>query len=250
MRAPVRLPPARSVAAVLAVLAGVASPLLIGACTGSGSTTGSSVSGPPGTDPVSPDTTMFTEPSTTHPTTTSSTSTSSTSTSTTSSTTSTTSTTSTLPGRGLVPFLADGSAVPPLPLSTAQAIYEAIGRGDDESLRALIIRGRLRANVVSPGNDDLVTRMRAEAADGTGTPLADIRRILETPAAVTADGAVVWPGVAVKEPATWDAADEEVLRALGFGPDAIAATRAKGKYVDERIVISAEGTWTGFLVGN
>ena len=246
MRAPVRLPPARSVAAVLAVLAGVASPLLIGACTGSGSTTGSSVSGPPGTDPVSPDTTMFTEPSTTHPTTTSSTSTSSTSTSTTSSTTST----STLPGRGLVPFLADGSAVPPLPLSTAQAIYEAIGRGDDESLRALIIRGRLRANVVSPGNDDLVTRMRAEAADGTGTPLADIRRILETPAAVTADGAVVWPGVAVKEPATWDAADEEVLRALGFGPDAIAATRAKGKYVDERIVISAEGTWTGFLVGN
>ena len=158
MRAPLRFPPAKSVAAALAVLAGVASPLLIGACTGSGSTTGSSVSGPPVTDPVSPDTTMFTEPSTTHPTTTSSTSTSSTSTSTTSSTT------STLPGRGLVPFLTDGSAVPPLPLSTAQAIYEAIGRGDDESLRALIIRGRLRANVqtISWNRLRLIDRVKKE----------------------------------------------------------------------------------------
>ncbi len=169
---------------------------------------------------------------------------------TTSSSTSTTSTGTTLPGRGLVSFLQDGTPVPPLPMATAEAIYAAIGAGNDDALRALIIKGKLRATVVGPGNNDLVTRMRAEGASGVGTPLADIRRLLEAPATTTQDGSVVWPGVAVKDPATWDSADEEVLATLGFSPEAIAATKAKGKYVDERMVISAEGIWTGFLVGN
>ena len=228
----------------------MASTVAVTACTKSKSTTDpvTVVSTPLPTESLPPDTAPVTVPETlpvepvTEPSTIAET--------TTSSSTSTTTTSTTLPGRGLVSFLQDGSAVPPLPLATAQAIYAAIGSGNDDALRALIIKGKLRATVVEPGNKDLVTRMRAEAASGVGTSLADIRRLLEAPAASTEDGSVVWPGVAVKDPATWDSADEEVLAALGFSPEAIAATKAKGKYVDERLVISAEGVWTGFLVGN
>ncbi len=228
----------------------VTSTAAVTACTKSKSTTDpvTVVSGPIPTDSLPPDTVPVTVPDTvpvepvTEPSTIAET--------TTSSSTSTTTTSTTLPGRGLVSILQNGSPVPLLPMATAQAMYAAIGSGNDDALRALIIKGKLRATVVGPGNSDLVTRMRAEAASGVGTPMADIRRLLEAPATTTEDGSVVWPGVAVKDPATWDSADEGVLATLGFSPEAIAATKAKGKYVDERIVISADGIWTGFLVGN
>lgn len=234
----------------LSAVFAVTSMAAVTACTNSKSNSDpvTVVSAPDPNDSLTPDTVAVTVPETvpvepvTEPSTTAET--------TTSSSTSTTTTSTTLPGRGLVSFLQDGSAVPPLALNTAQAIYAAIGSANDTALRELIIKGELRATVVGPGKGDLVTRMRAEAASGVGTPMADIRRLLEAPAATIADGSVVWPGVAVKDPATWDSADEEVLAALGFSPEAIAATKAKGKYVDERMVISAEGVWTGFLVGN
>jgi len=221
----------------------VAAAFALAGCTSSGtsespSTAGDSTVAEVATVPFTEPAASTTEATTTQPTTTLP-----------ATTTSSTTTTSTLPGRGLAATLADGSPVPAPAFVTAQAIYAAIGSGDDEALRSVMKAGSLRVNVVPPGDGDLVDRMRATAAAGDGDPLMAIRRILEAPAALDADGSVVWPGVAVKQPALWDAADEATLTGLGFDPAQIAATRAKGKYLDERIVIAADGRWTGFRIG-
>lgn len=224
-----------------AVLAAAA--VTVAGCTSSGSSKSPSTAGDstvanvgtvPFTEPAAPTTeATTTQPTTTLPAT----------------TTSSTTTTSTLPGRGLAAALADGSPVPAPALATAQAIYAAIGSGDDEALRTVIKAGSLRVNVVPPGDGDLVQRMRAAASAGESDPLMAIRRLLEAPAGLAADGSVVWPGVAVKQPALWDAADEATLAELGFDQSQIAATRAKGTYLDERVVIAADGRWTGFRIG-
>lgn len=124
-----------------------------------------------------------------------------------------------------------------------------MGAGDDTALQAIIDSGALRTNVVQPGSDKLVVRLRAQAADGDGDSLLDIHRVLELPSAMDSAGNVVWPAVAVKDPTLWDSSDEAMLSALGFSPDDIAASRLKGRYLDKRIVISAAGEWTSYRIG-
>ena len=153
----------------------------------------------------------------------------------------------TLPNKGaavLVP--ADGSAIPTAVTDTVSRIYLAALRHDYRDLRAILGDSRFRYGPLGEGKT--VDRWKEEVTEGRD-PLARVVRLLEYAPGVSPKGTIVWPYVAVKDPATWDAADEAVLRELGFNDAQIAATRIKGRYLDDRLTFELDGTWTGFVNG-
>ena len=201
--------------------------------------------------------------STTEPATTSTTSTSTTSTSTSTTSTSTTvagPTTSTIPGdgpsdttlphgSGVVATAFDGTAVAAPILATAQQVYDAALSHYFGAMRVLV-RGdgtkRFRTGYTS-GNP--VDRWKDAIETGTDDPLARMIALLETTPGVTGDGQVVYPYLALKDPKTWDAADDAAAMSLGFSAESIAATKLKGRYLDQRLVFGADGQWRAFDIG-
>ena len=194
---------------------------------------------------VAPTTTVLTVPETAatipEPTTT-------TSTSTTTTTTTTTIPVSTIPhGAGPVTELVDGGSVDPDVAVTAKNVYDAAVAHNYLRLAEIIGDNRFRWGFV--GERKPADAWKAQFEEGRGDELARIAALLDTKPATDDRGNTVWPYVALKEPETWDAADEAELLRLGFNPENILDTKAKGRYVDYRLIIDPTGRWTAFGVG-
>ena len=173
-------------------------------------------------------------------------------TTTTTSTTSTTTTTllppTTIPhGAGPILKLDDGSEIDAAAKVTAQQIYDAAIIHDYVRLAEIIGENRFRWGFVGDRRPGEAWKAQFDA--GKGDELARIVALLDAPAAVDDRGNTVWPYLAIKDPATWDADDEAQLARLGFNPENIIDTKAKGRYVDYRLVIDPTGRWTAFGVG-
>lgn len=203
--------------------------------TGAGDAGTTAQASPPEVSTTIPTTTMLT------------TSTSTTTTSTTTTSTTTTTTTTTIPhGPSVATALADGTPIPPAVLSSVQAIYAAALVHDYDRLRTLVSKN-FRSDLL--GAADPVAGWQQAFLDGDPDPLARLVRLLETPPGQDDRGNIVYPYVAIKAPESWDGTDEGVLAGLGFDADTIAATKAKGRYLDERVVFLADGTWRAFAPG-
>lgn len=178
---------------------------------------------------------------------------STTSTSTTSTSTTSTTSTSTIPpttivhGAGPVLEIYEGGGVNPAVAATASSVYEAAISHNYTRLTEIIGDNRFRWGFV--GERKPADAWKAQFDAGNGDELARIAAILDTKPAIDERGNTVWPYMSLKDPATWDAADEAELARLGFNPENILDTKAKGRYVDYRLVIDPTGQWTAFGVG-
>jgi hypothetical protein len=141
----------------------------------------------------------------------------------------------------------DGSVIDPEAAATAKLVYEAAISHNYGGLAQLIGDTRFRWGFVGQRKPGDVWRKQFE--DGQGDELARIANLLDSKPGIDSRGNVVWPYVALKDPATWDATDEAELARLGFNPENISDTKAKGRYVDYRLVIDPTGQWTAFGVG-
>lgn len=136
-------------------------------------------------------------------------------------------------------------SIPEAARATAERLYRALVIGDEATIRTLASVGPVRTNVGGEGTDPLA-RWRADPA---GDLTVVLLRLLETTPALDGDGNVVWPGLAVKAPDTWDPRDEADLARLGFPPNVVAAVMSKRRYLDRRIVITPRGVWREFRIG-
>ena len=150
-------------------------------------------------------------------------------------------------GDGVARNLADGTPVSELVLSTANSIYSAAIIHNYDGLRDIIGDRRFRWGFVGERGPTKAWKEQFDA--GGSDELARIVKLLELPPGRDARGGTVWPAVALKEPAEWTLEDEAVLAKLGFNPEDIDQTRSKGRYVDYKLVIDANGLWTAFGVG-
>ena len=156
----------------------------------------------------------------------------------------------TLPhGAGVTTKQIDGTDVPTAVVAAANEVYAAALLHYFGALRPLVARdgkSRFRTGYTT-GN--AVDRWKRIIDDGNSDPLARMVALLESTPGVTNDGQVVYPYLALKDPATWDANDDAAAAALGFTPESIAATKAKGRYLDVRLVFGADGEWRAFDIG-
>lgn len=141
----------------------------------------------------------------------------------------------------------DGIEIDPAAAATARSIYNAAIVHDYDLLSSIIGDNRFRWGFVGDRKPTESWKERFEA--GEGDELARILALLDTKPAVDDRGNTIWPYLAVKDPITWDVADEVELARLGFNPENILDTRAKGRYVDYRLIIDETGRWTAFGVG-
>ncbi len=225
---------------------GMSAAILAGCTSGAGST--DTTAAPASSEAPVPETAATVpEPATVPPTT----STSTTSTSTTSTTS--TSTTSTVPpttivhGAGPQVEVYGGGAVSAEAAATVKDIYEAAIAHNYRRLAAIIGDNRFRWGFVGDRKPSDVWKTQFD--EGRGDELARIVALLDTKPGVDENGNTVWPYLALKDPATWDAADELELTRLGFNPENILDTKAKGRYVDYRLIVDLTGRWTAFGVG-
>jgi hypothetical protein len=150
-------------------------------------------------------------------------------------------------GDGVVRNLADGTPISESVLSTANSIYSAAIIHNYDGLRDIIGDRRFRWGFLGERGP---TKAWKEQFDAGGTDeLARMAQLLELAPAKDARGGTVWPAVALKDPKDWTLEDEAVLAKLGFNPEDIDQTRSKGRYVDTKLVIDANGIWTAFGVG-
>ncbi len=150
-------------------------------------------------------------------------------------------------GDGVARSLADGTPISESVLSTANSIYSAAIIHNYDGLRDIIGDRRFRWGFLGERGP---TKAWKEQFDTGGTDeLARMAKILEIAPGKDARGATVWPAVALKDPSEWTLEDEAVLAKLGFNPEDIDQTRSKGRYVDTKLVIDANGLWTAFGVG-
>ncbi len=150
-------------------------------------------------------------------------------------------------GNGVARNFADGTPISESVLATANSIYGAAIIHNYDGLRDIIGDRRFRWGILGERGP---TKVWKEQFDSSGIDeLARIAKILELAPGKDARGATVWPAVALKEPKDWTLEDESVLAQLGFNPEDIDQTRSKGRYVDTKLVIDANGLWTAFGVG-
>jgi hypothetical protein len=150
-------------------------------------------------------------------------------------------------GDGVARNLADGTPISESVLSTANSIYSAAIIHNYDGLRDIIGDRRFRWGFLGERGP---TKAWKEQFDAGGTDeLARMAQLLELAPAKDARGGTVWPAVALKDPKDWTLEDEAVLAKLGFNPEDIDQTRSKGRYVDTKLVIDANGIWTAFGVG-
>lgn len=156
----------------------------------------------------------------------------------------------TLPhGPGVVTALVTGEALPAAVATTAEQLYDASLRHYFGALRPLVAGDGTRRFRTGYTTGEAVERWKKAFANGSDDPLAHIVRLLESTPGRTAEGDIVYPYLAMKDPATWDANDDQAAAALGFSPESIAATKEKGRYLDLRLVFSADGVWRAFAIG-
>ncbi len=150
-------------------------------------------------------------------------------------------------GDGVARNLADGTPISEPVLATANSIYAAAIIHNYDALRDIIGDRRFRWGFIGERGP---TKAWKEQFDAGGIDeLARIAKVLELAPAKDARGGTVWPAVALKDPKEWTLEDEAVLAQLGFNPEDIDQTRLKGRYVDIKLVIDANGLWTAFGVG-
>jgi hypothetical protein len=150
-------------------------------------------------------------------------------------------------GDGVARNFADGTPVSETVLATANSIYNAAITHNYDGLRDIIGDRRFRWGFLGERGP---TKAWKEQFDAGGTDeLARIAKLLEIAPGKDARGGTVWPAVALKDPLEWTLDDEAVLAKLGFNPEDIDQTRVKGRYVDYKLVIDANGVWTVFGVG-
>jgi hypothetical protein len=227
-------------AAATAVSVAVALTALVSCTSSSGSKEGAAADTAPTTELPRP-ATAATVPLPTDPTT-------STSTTTTSTTTTTLYPPTTIAhGAGPIVTNIDGVAVKSEVASTARAVYDAAIAHDYSRLAALIGDNRFRWGFV--GERKPTDAWKAQFDAGKGDELARIASLLDSSPGIDSRGNTVWPYVALKDPSLWNADDEVVLTRLGFNPENIKDTQAKGRYVDYKLVIDPTGRWTTFGVG-
>ena len=150
-------------------------------------------------------------------------------------------------GAGPVLTSADGVAIDPAIGTTAKNVYDAAIVHDYARLAAIIGDNKFRWGFVGDRKPGEV--WKAMFDEGKGDELARIVALLDTKPGVDSRGNTVWPYLALKDPSTWDLTDEAELTRLGFNPENIIDTKAKGRYVDYRLVIDPNGQWTAFGVG-
>ena len=150
-------------------------------------------------------------------------------------------------GDGVARNYADGTPVSETVLSTAGSIYAAAIIHDYDGLRDIIGDRRFRWGFL--GERGPTKAWKEQFDTGGSDELARIAKLLELPPGLDARGGTVWPAVALKEPTEWTLDDEADLARLGFNPEDIDQTRAKGRYIDYKLVIDANGIWTAFGVG-
>ena len=142
----------------------------------------------------------------------------------------------------------DGTPINPVQLVAAKSIYEAAFTHDYERLKAIIGDRRFRWGFV--GDRGPADAWKVQFDEGKGDELARMANLLETPPGIDPQGNAVWPYLSIKDPKTWTEQDRALLSAkLGFNAENIAQTMAKGRYVDYKLQINAEGLWTAFGVG-
>jgi hypothetical protein len=150
-------------------------------------------------------------------------------------------------GDGVAQNLKSGEPYDEDAYKTAQSIYEAAITHDYARLRDIIGDRRFRWGAI--GERRPTEAWQKSFDEGGPDELARMAKMLEIPPGVNSRGEIVWPYVAVKDPATWDAEDEALLAKLGFNPEDIVQTKSKGRYVDFRLIIDQKGIWTTFAVG-
>ena len=158
-------------------------------------------------------------------------------------------TTTTVPhGLGVVTTTNVGEPIPEPAAATASNVYEAAIRRDYARLAFIIGDNRFHWGFV--GDRKPAESWEKDFADGTGDAIPLIIKLLETRPGIDGHGAAVWPSIAIKDPNEWTVDDEAIATALGFTADNIAQTKLKGRYLEYRFVVSAEGAWTGFYLGD
>lgn len=156
----------------------------------------------------------------------------------------------TLAHRGaVVTALVSGEALPASVATTAEQVYEAALSHYFGALRPLVKGDGTKRFRTGYTSGDPIERWKAAVAGGVDDPLARIVALLESTPGRSTAGDIVYPYLAIKDPVTWDANDDQAALALGFTPDAIAATKEKGRYLDQRLVFSADGVWRAFDIG-
>ena len=166
----------------------------------------------------------------------------------TSTTTTTTPPTTIAHGAGVISVTPDGTPVNAAQLAAAQSVYDAAVAHDYDRLKSIIGDRRFRWGFV--GERGPTEAWKEQFDTGKGDELARMVTLLETPPAIDSQGNAVWPYVSIKDPTTWTLDDQTLVSTkLGFNTENIAQTMSKGRYVDYKLQISAEGLWTVFGVG-
>lgn len=150
----------------------------------------------------------------------------------------------TIPHGPLTTVDRSGNQIPALAASTATSIHEAAYQRNYGRLRDIIGDRRFRWGFV--GEKQPAEQWENDFVEGKSDEVARILLLLELPPAVDSRGNTIWPGLAIVDPAEWTADDEAALARLGFNPENITDTKIKGRYVDYRLVIDPNGTWTAF----
>jgi hypothetical protein len=143
--------------------------------------------------------------------------------------------------------LAEGGSVDPIVASVADEIYKSAIARDYARLSTVIGDRKFRWGFV--GQRRPAAQWQKDFAEGKNDQVKRIIALLETSPGIDSNGNTVWPYIAVKDPKEWNAQDEDLALELGFLPVNIIETKLKGRYVDYRLVISAEGIWTGMFLG-
>ncbi len=156
--------------------------------------------------------------------------------------------TTTLPNKGGPNVtLESNEELPTLVAFTAKDIYRAAITRDYERLAIIIGDRKFRWGFV--GQRKPAAQWQQDYNDGVDDQVKRIITLLETPPGVDDRGNTLWPRIAMKKPEDWTIDDDAVAASLGFQPENIMETKLKGRYVDYRLVIDAEGIWTGMYLG-
>jgi hypothetical protein len=158
-------------------------------------------------------------------------------------------TTTTIPhGAGITLETNDGDPLKDVVSTTAKEIYQAAISRDYTKIETIIGDRRFRWGFI--GQRGPAAQWRTDYAEGRDDQIKRIIRLLETKPLVDERGNTVWPYLALKDPIDWSAEDDALAATLGFQPENIADTKLKGKYLDYRLVVDAQGIWTGLYLGN
>jgi hypothetical protein len=133
---------------------------------------------------------------------------------------------------------------------TARQLFGAATSRDLAALQTLSSVGPIRTNMGSDALDDAPENIVAKWVLEPDTDLiAAIAALLRTTPSTNAKGQVVWPGLAVQPAEEWTEQDSADLIRLGFTPNQAASVVKKGRYLDRRLVIDADGTWYSYTIG-